>query len=415
MKKIIFLVYAALLLITGCSDDPTNPIPEDKSLKLRFTNGYPTEQCWAILYSADGSSVIKTVPFSGDTEIDFGNIDAERVTLTIVRPNYSGAKKFYYIETYISVTKGLYTFRGAGNSTPIGSVKINSSFPYDQYDHKIFGVENSGYGTSGGFDGSQSSSPEIAINKLIEAGKVSIYNAVYNLDAGFGFYSWNPKLSFTNGILNQYSFNLVKPLTQSNIQVNKLINILSVDGAVNNQDEYHMLFFDFADTNSLNHLMLMPDSLSVINYRTYCAFTSPQKSYNYTKISSTLPEILNIPDTYINASYNQSTNSYDNITVSGNADFVRCSWSNRYLYSDSTTIWSVITSKNVTTVKRLVLPVEVSSQIPNFVDNELYKYGITVFDYNTTSSFDDYVNVFMKNTDGKTNLYTENFYYIKND
>lgn len=415
MKQVLVSIYILLLILSGCSDETTNPIPEDKSLKLRFTDGYPAEQCWAILYSEDGSTVIKTVAFSGDTEIDFGNIETERVTITIVRPNYSGTKKFYYIDTYYSVTKGLWTFRGSGNSSPIGSVRINQSFPFDHYDYRIFGVENSGVAYLGGFDGSQYTCNDIGIRRIIEQGKISIYNAVYNLVGGYGYYSWNPNQTFNNGTLNEYSVTLNRPLTQYNLQVSKPINRLFVNSAIDNDSKIFMLFYDRADTNTLNHKVLLPNDLTVINYQTNCAYTSIDKTFNYIKISSTKPDVLNIPDTYINANYNAGTNSYDNILINGIGDFIRCSWSNRHLYSDSTTIWNVNATKNATSLKRVVLPTEVSSQIPNFVDSELYKYGVTVFDYNTTSTFDEYINVFLKNTDGKTNLYTESFYYTKND
>ena len=215
--------------------------------------------------------------------------------------------------------------------------------------------------------------------------------------------------------MNEYLVTLNRPLTQYNLQVSKPINRLFVNSAIDNDSKIFMLFYDRADTNTLNHKVLLPNDLTVINYQTNCAYTSIDKTFNYIKISSTKPDVLNIPDTYINANYNAGTNSYDNILINGIGDFIRCSWSNRHLYSDSTTIWNVNATKNATSLKRVVLPTEVSSQIPNFVDSELYKYGVTVFDYNTTSTFDEYINVFLKNTDGKTNLYTESFYYTKND
>ncbi len=412
MKNLVLLSFFAIIFLTACGDETTNPISEDKSLKLRFTDDYSTEQGWAILYSEDGNTVIKTVSFTGDSEVDFGDIEAERVTLTIVHTSLSGPRKAYYIDTYVSVTKGLWSFKGAGSSN-IGSVVVNYNFPYNQYDHRIIGVETGGYGYSGDFEGSQFQSSEIQVKRLIEPGKISLYSTVYNLESGFGYYIWNPNLTFTNGILNQYSFNLVKPLTQYNLQINKPINYLSVGGSISNEEQNVWLFFNRANTGTVSNKILLPDSLAMLNYKSSFSFLSNDVSYGYYKISNNRPDIITLPDIYIDANYNEANNSFENITITGTADFIKCSWTNSNTTSDSVTIWNINTSKNVTSVKRIELPSEVSSQIPNYDVNTLTANGITVVDYNTTTSFDDFVNVFLKNNEGKTNLYSDYYYYSK--
>ncbi len=133
----------------------------------------------------------------------------------------------------------------------------------------------------------------------------------------------------------------------------------------------------------------------------------------YLKLREIIKMKHEVSDIYIDANYNEANNSFENITITGTADFIKCSWTNSNTTSDSVTIWNINTSKNVTSVKRIELPSEVSSQIPNYDVNTLTANGITVVDYNTTTSFDDFVNVFLKNNEGKTNLYSDYYYYSK--
>ena len=76
------MLVVCLIFIAGCKKDNNGMVYYENFFKMNFTDN--DSRGWAILHTLDGKSVIDAKRITGNTSVDFGKINTDRVTVTYI-------------------------------------------------------------------------------------------------------------------------------------------------------------------------------------------------------------------------------------------------------------------------------------------------------------------------------------------
>jgi len=411
MKQFLATPIFLISLIIGCSDDTTvSPVVDDTFLKLTFSEGYCDAEGWVILYTEDGQTALQTIKFNGNAVVDLGELEESQVTLTIITTVFNNGNKFYRINTYYSVKKGSWLFEGY---TPVnkGMATVRMNFPlgfYDElllsttgftvFDHRGFSTNT--YLTSG------------TVSKLNKNQTISLFGSVCNFNTNKGYYSLSTEKPFDLGDYNNYTLDLSKPLTLTYVNSNRPFNYISIFAASTEPQIGYLLFNHSYSSSALQQKVFLPDSFPAFKYGTAIQNYENDNSYHYFKISNKPVNNITIPESYLTASYNDVQIQYENITLTGKADYLSGEWF--FITNDykTTVTWIVYTANSVTVIKRPTLPTEVLSQLTDFNVNELWAMSVKLFDQDNISSLNGYIEYSYRNAESNIKSSNEEYSYI---
>ncbi len=405
------LVKSTILLLIiffiSCDNDDgiVEPTLIDKSFKLNFTNGFNSAEGWVILHSEDGQSATSVKSFYGDAVIDFGKVEAERVTFTYIYTKKYGETNYYYINSYLSAPKGDWVFDG-NNYSHKGKVNIDLSYPTGDYDKCFCGTD--GFSSRRSLSGITDSYnfSERDIYHLNSEQKLSIFGSVFNFDTDSAYYSWKPNQQFNLGETNSYNLNLSTLMEPSFINANRPFDYVSIYAAPFNTKDRVKLFYGIYD-NSEQQKVFYPKNFSAIKFRTSVSIWENDFSYLYSKFGEKVYTNLSIPNGVITATYNENMKIFENISTTENVDITTAFWG--YYDSEKKTgcYWYVRANSKKTSIQRPVIPNEVLSQISNLDISQIESNEISILDYDTVSSYDDILALWYKSN--------KNFYDVVNE
>ncbi len=410
IRKILSFV-CIIIIIIGCSKDDSPTSPNTTSFKLNFVNGYNSGQGWVILHSSDGTTSTTTKQFFGNATVDFGEITEERVTFTFIFTREYSSWKDYLITSYILAPTGEWTFDGRDFGDK-GSIEVNMTFPNGEYDQCFLGTSDVSSRRSLS-SATSSYSFNFPVFNLNFNNTINLYGSVYNYDNDIGYCGWKLDEQFNIGGNNQHDLNLTTTLSPTNLTSNKLIDYVSVYALIGNNLDRLRLFYEIFSNKVSTAEIFFPETFPANKFITYCGYADGQISYSYRKIDTKLTENISIPSGIISASFNANTNSYENISYSGNVDEISAGWSYFDFNNEQYFSWIVYASKNETKLQRPILPNDVVSQISNFNIANMERLGIGITDFNTSTSMDDIIKMIYKSGENFYNTHTEYYFYVQ--
>lgn len=411
----LFLFVCSLFIFSCDKDEDNNDEAEQYEFSVQFVDGYGRDYGWVVLHNSDGTAVSEYKKYVGDALVDFGEVNSSNVTITCVMidtfqtPFLTTGYSIDITSDYTSPA-GKWIFTGDNQSKgSLGTADVTMHYPNNNYSGYIISH------TSGTQSSSSVPQGEVYVTdyvyRLEENNKCSMFGAVY-AEKG-GLYGWLLDQEFQLNQTNEYDFELNQTLTNKTINANKPIGAARLQACWNQRNSrlYVNLTSNWYTSNDVEvcYPHDMPNSewylRLIASDPNGCGYAHYDKYYNK---SSGLPDMVNIPDHTVTASYNESTNEINNIEISGTPDQICGYWT--YSDMDDYYNWRIHSPTNKTTLKQPVLPDEVIQEIGDKIDM-MFIYYVMITDYNTTNSHEDIINKFFIQNVPVYERYDERFYF----
>jgi len=364
---------------------------------MHFQNNYIRGTGWVVLETG-GEYFIE--PVLGDQTIVFEDIIGERGNVYIIRNYYWGSYHDIIINYDPDVKLGEWFLKGEnyiGDTNSEYKVTLN----YPEEDYSKYMISSSRYSFTWGYSpGGNSIIKQRNVRYLDSNNNISFFNAVYNEDITkeiYAYCDWGSDLPFTQGIVNEYTFDLDKPMSYKSISTNRIIDQSFLSAYRNSMKDY--IIFDanwFWDSPSDNFNMFYSNDfpfekleLSLSNYSDSCYFGYAQ---NIEDINS-IPSSVSIPTSEIMSNYNADNLSFENIMINGDADQIAANWN----YEDGNLYvgFTYYSPYDVNEISFPGLPSEIADTLG--IDVSLFQpYSIGMSDYDTCENMDDIINIVFK-------------------
>ncbi len=411
----IFFGVLFLLIISSCKKDQDNDDTNQSnqfSVSIDYGNAY--DYYWVILHNLDGTEIVDYKKLEGNGTVNFGVINENLVTATIVRVDsvLFSYEPFIYISTDYSVPNGNWKVSNGWGKGSLGMAGITLSFASGNYNSYLYGSSTT-YLTSQNVPDNEICLAH-GVAKLDFGNKFSFYGAVYSNNGGYC--NWLLHQPFQLNNTNSYTLQLNKMLDLKTIVASKPINSFKLYGNMNDRN-IQLLMYDWSDTNSLEELGIKyPSEMPITSFKLLGEGGDEDCKYYYSKYvnsSEGIPNNLVIPNTTLIASYDELNEEFINISINGTADKILGQWiyslfnfnEKKFVY------WNVNSNFNSTTLKRPLLPQEVIDDIGDVI-NLMEPSFIGTFDYNTTSNHLDIIKRFYIDDIPDNQKYDESFSYL---
>lgn len=401
------------LFICSCEKDEDNNDDETYEFSVQFVDGYGRDYGWVVLHNGEGTAVSEYKKYVGDALVDFGEINSSKVTITCVMvdtsqtPFMTTAYDIDIASDYISPA-GKWIFTGNNRSDEsLGNADITMHFPNGNYSGFLLSQ------TEGTLSSSEVPGEPISlirtVHRLEENNKYSMFGAVY---AGKGgLCGWLLNQNFQLNQTNFYEFDLTQNLFNKTINANRPIAAARIYGCWNQRKS--RLYVNLENNPNMTNDVAVsyPDTLPNTEWYLSLIASDPDGVSYYDKYydkSSGLPDMVNIPEHSVTASYNETNKEIYNIQIAGTPDHLCGYWT--HIDMDNYIRWRIYSSITRTSLKQFVLPDEVIQEIGDKIDLLGIQYvGIT--DYNSTNSHDDIINRFFIQNVPVYERYEENHFF----
>jgi hypothetical protein len=415
----LLLMATIVLFFSSCKKDKDNS--GTNHFSVSFQDGYSYDYAWVVLHNLEGTEVVDYKKFEGDGIADFGEINGGKVTVTTVRiDTFSSGngydRRYIYIASDYDCPCGNWVFKGGDYSDgPLGSADITMTYPASNYNEYHWATTDSwDYSDEVPYDQIQ---VQDNVYRLDNGDKYSVYGAVVQ-DNG-GYCNWLLDQSFQLNQTNYYNLELTKALDKVNFVSSKPLDYFYIDGCWNQRishlDMFCKNYWDTAPYGETNHNAYLPSSIPFSDLIFSGYYYDGYFGYSYTKFFNApigLPDIMELPDKTITATYIESSDEITNIQIDGTVDQLFGHWYYND-YSDTTYIyfdWYVYANWDRQFIKRPVFPQEIIDDIGYGV-NMMKANMIGLTDYNSTSSQSDIIKRFFINDIPAYQRYDERFSY----
>ena len=399
------VIFLILSIVSSCKKDDNDNGNDNESNKftISFKDGYILDYAWVVINSPDGNTVIDYKKVEGNTNLDFGKIDEESITVTTINIDTSFVngqeRKYIFINSYLTSPLGDWVLKGGNtNNQILGSTDLTMTYPNGSYNEYIIGTSNSWH--------SSHEVPNDHINKQFEVynldagNKFSIYGAVLT-DNG-GYCNWLIDQNFQLNTTNNYELELNESLNVKNAFTNRPLKYIYLLGCWNQRNSqlllYNNMYLNTASNGEYFHDIIYPLNIPISDLYFEGSYYDNNIEYSFGKfynMSQGLPDQIDIPEIGVSAFYNETYDEITNIQIDGAADQINGFWF-YYFNSDVSRYiiyWNVYADFSYSSIKRPVLPQEVINNIGENI-NMLEAYSIEIIDFNTTSNHNDIINRF---------------------
>ncbi len=408
LLSFFLLMVIITLAITSCKKNNVS-----KSFSVEFKNGYGYDYGWVILHNLDGTEVSDYKKLEGDGIADFGEINEEFVTVTMISidtiNNTAGITSDYACPIgHLIFTGNNYKVQSQGVAN------ITMTYPGDSYDEYVLAMPDD-------WEGSENVPYDMVntqnnVHYLNEGNKYSIYGAV--LKGNSGYCNWLLDQSFQLSQTNYYTMELNKPIAIVNFTTSRPLDYFFLYGCWNQRNSdlmlYRKYYWDNGTSGETNHDAYLPENMPLSDMMFSGSFSKDNNFNSYLKYYSNqqgLPYEIEIPEKIITAVYNESADEMIDIQVTGKADQIFGLWYG--FENDHDISWLVYANWDQTSIKRPVLPDEIINDLGNDL-NILKPFYTGLLDYNTTSSQTDIINRFFIENVPLNERYSEYYqsYYL---
>lgn len=401
----IFVCISILILLVSCKKENNGGAEDNQHpFSIELVDGYSKDFCYVVLHSLDGKEVIDYKKVVGDGIADFGYLNENKVTVTMVifdtTETEIGTEYEVILSTDIESPAGKWIFR----SYPSQKVnetyaQIEVNYPNDNFEYLLISASNSG----GRYRFTKNVPEEqyTYLTTLTDAApgdKLSFYAAVYTQDGGYCNWEFNQDV-FINAV-NEYNIDLNKPLAIKQINVSQPLYRFVINGLYKPRDfkSFFRMFNHYNTQNQTNHINAKyPSDIQISEYLLWCNGMTGDGSFFYSTFVNgpdNMPGSIAIPTQTVSAHYNAQTDEVDNIQVNGTADAVGASWRYRNwgeLYESIN--WYVYSENDISSIKRPVLPQVILNILGEDLD-QLEISSVFISDYDLTSSHADIITRF---------------------
>ena len=382
------------ILTEGEGVTPSIPVND---FIMHFQDNYIRGTGWVLL-EIDGEYLIE--PVYGDQTIIFEDIVVERGNVYIIRDYYWYDEQQIIINYDPNVKLGEWFLKGdkyIGDTNSEYEVTLN----YPEEDYSKYMISNSRYSFTWSYSpGGASITKQRSVRNLDSNNNISFFNAVYNEDISkeiYAYCDWGLDLPFTQGTVNEYTFDLDKPMSYKSITTNRIIDRSYLSAYRNSMKDYIM--FDanwFWDSPSDNFNMFYSNGfpfekleLSFSNNSDSCYFGYAQ---NLEDINS-IPSSVSIPTSEITSNYNANNLTFENIMINGDADQINANWN--YEEDNLYVGFTYYSPSDVNEISFPGFPSEIADTLG--IDVSLFQpHSIGMSDYDTCENMDDIINIVFK-------------------
>lgn len=388
------------------------PIIQCYDFKMHFTKNYIRNNGWAIL-QLDDEVLFNEV--NGDEIISFDNIISSRGTVIYIQNYYNNYGNHYIdIVADIDVPLGEWYLKGYNYSCePLGEYEVTMNFPYGSYTKCM--TAPSWYSWTHGGSTSSTITLDHQQYYLEEDGTISFFNAVYNEDTGIAYCDWEFDLSFNQGEVNYYDFDLGHEMLSKMIFSNKDLDWSSIVAYRNNYMSRNSFHHNFSSDDIGTEFMAfytMDFPYEKLNFSVSGYNDSNTEYYSYSMMGDDIPSNVSIPDYTLSANFDYTNNKFEDISVDEQADQIAAYWT-----YDDRTLYVSLTVYTDTDQEVIEIP-----DIPEVILNDLGIYldqltlnNIGITDYDTADDFDDIINMVFQQQSPFISLYNEGYTYRKYD
>lgn len=402
-----FICAAFLMMILSLTLSCENSTSQDESgqsFTIEFGQGFLADRGWVVVHTANGSGVLQSKQVAAGESTTLSGITDERISLSVISIK-DGGGGYIDVNTYLDIPVADLSLLGS----PLhyqGSANVTLNYPSGDYNLALFSHANFSNLSYSFLD--STSRFLSSIYSLDREDLFTAYGAVYDLDNNVGLGGWLVEVPFLKLGSNSYQIPLDKPLTAKTINLSQPVNFFDITAIRGNPARRYVMFKqENINTNSIQTLLApeFPVDEYVINGQ----FDGNSAIYNFRSLHTALPDEITIPSTEITFTYAQD--GYSNITHTGNGDLLVGRW---YKPVGSATVyWSVHASKETERIARPAMPdvvTEFIGQAVNFFPLE--PTGVSAVEYENVESYQDYLDMFLKDENQVfMNYYLQRYYY----
>jgi hypothetical protein len=410
----LFIILSSQSCKKDDDKNDNNNTNQSKNLSFTYENYY-YDYLWVILHNSDGSEVVDFKKVNGNGVADFGTITGGIATYSIVKVDTSVYKKdeiftYVYIQTFYNAPcidwKYIYS---SSNHDSLGYAEIIMTYPEGIYGGYL--ISSNYFSTSSTSVPSDGVQKSYAIHDVDEGSKISLYGVVYSSSGGYC--NWLLNQDFQQNQVNTYNLDLTNSFVAKTLNSNLPLDYISCSGFINQRktrlNMFGKSYYDGYGNGETDHLINIPDNIPLEEFSLYGSSFGDNSGYIYRKYynqAQGVPADFEIPLKSVSASYDQTTNTINNIQVNGQVDQVLGNW----YYDDYSSFylsWRVNANYDVTTLKTPTLPQEVINEL-GIATNMILASSIGIYDLDVTKNFADLVN---RNGMAQPPPYNQSFYY----
>ncbi|MCK4654053.1 MAG: hypothetical protein KAU01_06385 [Candidatus Cloacimonetes bacterium] len=410
MKKLLFIISIIfIVMLNGCSEnsDGSN-IP--KNFTMNFLRNYIKGTGYAIL-QLDNSVAYQEI--NGDETIVFEDVNSSRGTVILIQDYYLFYNDQHRINIIVNidVPLGEWYLKGYNHiDEPLGEIDITLNFPGnpEDYEGRLISYSNYYYYSSNATSNYQGN-----VYYLDNDENISFFTSVYNSNTGIAYCDWVISENFVQNEINYFNFELDKPMLAKTVFVNRLIDRITIYAYKNDMLDWNTISINnFWNYPVIEFTAFYRDDFPHDKYRVNVAYYGDTEYYSFNYFDYEITSDIDIPMSSISADFDNVSNQFKNIEVSGNADQILAQWSQqdsiKYMYL------TVYGQANIEEIALPEIPTEILDQLD--IDLSLFTMNsIGINDYDTANNSDDVINITFLQQAPFTSLHNQSYFYQKFD
>ena len=338
MKNRLFLIFVILfgvlstIFVSSCSKDKEDENNNISKNHFSVTIDYGTiyDYYWVILYNLEGTEVIDYKKITGAGTADFGEINEDLITTTIVKVDtttFKDTQTWIEINSNYSLPCGDLKFIYDYCDESFGTADLTMTYASGNYNSYLFSSTATGGGNISSFVPGNEINKQLTVCRLQDDNKVSFYCAVY-AEKG-GLCNWLMNQDFQLNSTNNYSFELNKFMDTKTVITDKALKYFQLYAYLTERNSYFTLCHNMNNEQQTNHLIQYPFDIPVSELKFTGNGYNEDGYFYYAKFfgaSLGLPDNINLPATTVTATYDETNDEIINIQINGTADQVAGHW-----------------------------------------------------------------------------------------
>jgi hypothetical protein len=302
---------------------------------------------YIILQTPDADSVLAVRHVTHEGNVDFGDVGAGRVSVTFADSNFQS----WYLTTYRNAPGGTWSVHFPPHDS-LGRVEI--VVPRPAGDYTGIAVQWSGYGDNGKLVAGDTVAYRLSrpVYKLEPGNTLSLMARVSG--ASPTYFGWLLDQPFVPDQVNRYTITLDHPAEARPLTTSRPVKHLQLSAIRTPPGAIYPLYGEDT-TAGKTHFTMDYTPFPASQWMIEAAYRDQTEQFIYDATFDQIPSALEIPTSSLNADYNRNSRRYENVRLTGTADFLRFSW-----FKESTAgsyvHWDVVCAPGLQTVSLPTLP-----------------------------------------------------------
>lgn len=392
-KSFFILPVLIIIIISSCKKDDSRdfiPPTNNGTLSIEFPEKLFYDYGWVVLYDISGTTIKEFKKFEVGETVYFSDTSSI-VTFSMILVYNEDNYRQIGIASYFEAPAGSWIIR-AGSWDEVGQVDITVQYPEDEYDMGIISTTSWNWSAPRSDISPNELNMSGSVFTLQENQKISIYGTVYK--DTIGFCNWAMDQDFQLGQMNYFNMELNQPMIKKYIHFNKPLSILRLNGFYDGRQSLLSLYEYESEAyqgNSNIGMLLIPDGMPISEIRVRAFSNTIEYSKDYDGFDD-IPDNISFPESSISANYDEINDAITDIQISGSGDIILANWGyvDNQNNSFSSISWIVYADNSYSILYKPDLPQQISSELGDIMD-KLNVKSVSLFDYNTTNNFSDYI------------------------